>query len=123
VPAEARKPGTKRLVLIADDNRDSADSLALLLKIMGNEVGTAYDGEQAVEAAAALRPEVVVLGLGMPKLDGYEACRRIREQPWGQEEDRHRTAQAGFNQHMVKPVDPDVLMNLLASLPSEQGTC
>ena len=119
--------------MIADDNRDSADSLALLLKIMGNEVGTAYDGEQAVEAAAALRPEVVVLDLGMPKLNGYEACRRIREQPWGQgmflialtgwgqEEDRHRTAEAGFNQHMVKPVDPDVLMKLLASLSSEPG--
>jgi PAS domain S-box-containing protein len=132
-PGEARKPGTKHRVLIADDNRDSADSLALLLKILGNEVGTAYDGEQAVEAAAALRPEVVVLDLGMPKLDGYEACRRIREQPWGQgmflialtgwgqEEDRQRTAEAGFNQHMVKPVDPDALMKLLASRSSEPG--
>jgi CheY-like chemotaxis protein len=132
-PGKAHKPGTNRRVLIADDNRDSADSLALLLKIMGNEVGTAYDGEQAVEAAAALRPEVVVLDIGMPKLDGYEACRRIREQPWGQgmflialtgwvqAEDRQRTAEAGFNQHMVKPVDPDVLMKLIASLSSEQG--
>jgi PAS domain S-box-containing protein len=132
-PDEEHKPGTKCRVLIADDNRDSADSLAMLLQIMGNEVGTAYDGEQAVEAAAALRPEVVVLDLGMPKLDGYEACRRIREQPWGrgmflialtgwgQEEDRHRTAEAGFNQHMVKPVDPDVLMKLLASRSSGQG--
>ena len=134
IPAgQDQKSASKCRVLIADDNRDSADSLALLLKIMGNEVGTAYDGEQAVEAAAALRPEVVVLDLGMPKLNGYEACRRIREQPWGQgmflialtgwgqEEDRHRTAEAGFNQHMVKPVDPDVLMKLLASLSSEPG--
>jgi PAS domain S-box-containing protein len=132
-PGEAHKPGAKHRVLIADDNRDSADSLALLLKIMGNEVGTAYDGEQAVEAAAALRPEVVVLDLGMPKLNGYEACRRIREQPWGQgmflialtgwgqEEDRQRTAEAGFNQHMVKPVDPDVLMKLLDSRSPEHG--
>ena len=116
-----------------DDNRDSADSLAMLLKIMGHEVGTAYDGEQAVEAAGTLRPEVVLLDIGMPKLNGYDACRRIREQPWGQgmflialtgwgqEEDRRRTEEAGFNHHMVKPVDPAVLMKLLASLPSEGG--
>jgi len=104
----------------------------MLLQIMGNEVDTAYDGEQAVEAAASLRPEVVVLDLGMPKLNGYEACRRIREQPWGremflialtgwgQEEDRLRTAEAGFNCHMVKPADPETLMKLLASLSSER---
>ena len=68
-----------------DDNRDSADSLSMLLEIMGNEVRTAYDGEQAVEAAEAMRPEVVLLDIGMPKLDGYEVCRRIREQPWGRD--------------------------------------
>ena len=112
-----------------DDNQDSTDSLAMLLKIMGNEVGMAYDGEQAVEAAEAMRPDVVLLDIGMPKLDGYGACRRIREQPWGhgmflvaltgwgQEEDRRRTEEAGFNRHMIKPVDPAALMKLLASLP------
>ncbi len=130
---EQPKPVTTRRILIVDDNRDSADSLAMLLKIMGNEVGTAYDGEQAVEAAGALRPDVVLLDIGMPKLNGYDACRRIREQPWGQgmflialtgwgqEEDRRRTEEAGFDQHIVKPVDPAALMKLLASLSAEQG--
>ena len=115
-------------ILIVDDNHDSADSLAMLLQIMGHEVGTAYDGEEAVEAAGALQPDVVLLDIGMPKLNGYDACRRIREQPWGkgmflialtgwgQEEDRRRTEEAGFNHHMVKPVDPAALMKLLASL-------
>jgi PAS domain S-box-containing protein len=127
------RPAPKRRVLIVDDNRDSADSLTMLLQIMGHEVGTAYDGEQAVEAAGALRPEVVLLDIGMPKLNGYDACRRIREQPWGQgmflialtgwgqQEDRRRTEEAGFNHHMVKPVDPSVLIELLASHSSEGG--
>ena len=130
---EEPKPATKCRILIVDDNRDSADSLAMLLKIMGNEVGTAYDGEQAVEAAGTFRPDVVLLDIGMPKLNGYDACRRIREQPWGkgmvlialtgwgQEEDRRRTEEAGFDHHMVKPVDPAALMKLLASLSAEQG--
>jgi PAS domain S-box-containing protein len=121
------QPVTKCRILIVDDNRDSADSLAMLLEIFGNEVGTAYDGEEAVEAAGALRPEVVLLDIGMPKLNGYDACRRIRQQPWGQEmflialtgwgqdEDRRRTEEAGFNFHIVKPVDPAALMKLLAS--------
>jgi PAS domain S-box-containing protein len=128
---DGRLPAPKRRILIVDDNHDSADSLARLLKVMGHEVGTAYDGEQAVEAAEALRPEVALLDIGMPKLNGYDACRRIREQPWGQgmflialtgwgqEEDRRRTEEAGFNHHVVKPVDLAVLMKLLASLPSE----
>jgi PAS domain S-box-containing protein len=127
------KPATKCRILIVDDNQDSADSLAMLLKIKGYEVGTAYDGEQAVEAAGTLRPDVVLLDIGMPKLNGYEACCRIREQPWGQgmflialtgwgqEEDRRRTEEAGFNEHMVKPVDPAALMKLLAGLSAEQG--
>jgi CheY-like chemotaxis protein/two-component sensor histidine kinase len=130
---DEQEPATKCRILIVDDNQDSADSLAMLLTIMGNEVGTAYDGEQAVEAAEAIRPDVVLLDIGMPKLNGYDACRRIREQPWGQgmflialtgwgqEEDRRRTEAAGFNRHMVKPVDPDVLLKLLAALSSEPG--
>ena len=105
----------------------------MLLQLMGHTVHTAYDGEQAFEAARTLRPEIVLLDIGMPKLDGYEACRRIREQPWGQgmflialtgwgqEEDRRCTEEAGFNHHIVKPVDPAMLMKLLASLPSERG--
>jgi PAS domain S-box-containing protein len=129
---EEPKPATKCRILIVDDNQDSADSLAMLLKIKGYEVATAYDGEQAVEAAGTLRPDVVLLDIGMPKLNGYDACWRIRQQPWGQgmflialtgwgqEEDRRRTEEAGFNEHMVKPVDPAALMKLLASLSAEQ---
>jgi len=130
---EAQEPAAKWRILIVDDNQDSADSLAMLLEIMGNEVRTAYDGEQAVEAAEAIRPDVVLLDIGMPKLNGYDACRRIREQPWGkgmflialtgwgQEEDRRRTEEAGFDRHMVKPADAAVLMKLVASLSSEHG--
>jgi PAS domain S-box-containing protein len=126
-------PVPNRRLLVVDDNRDSADSLAVLLELHGHEVATAYDGEQAVEAAATLRPEVVLLDLGMPRLNGYDACRRIREQPggremylialtgWGQKEDRRRTEAAGFDHHIVKPVDPAALMNLLASLPPGAG--
>ena len=92
---------------------------------MGNETRTAYDGLEAVEAAEAFRPDVVLLDIGLPKLNGYEACRRIREQPWGkgvtivavtgwgQEEDRRRSQEAGFDHHLVKPVDPADIMGLL----------
>jgi CheY-like chemotaxis protein len=111
--------------LIVDDNTDGADLLAALLERMGNEVHVAYDGEQAVAAEAEFRPDVVLLDLGLPKLNGYEACRRIREQSvgrrvlmiaqtgWGQVEDRQRTREAGFDHHMVKPLDPQALRKLL----------
>jgi PAS domain S-box-containing protein len=130
---DRQPPATRWRILIVDDNQDSADSLAMLLQIMGNEVGTAYDGEQAVEAAEAIRPDVALLDIGMPKLNGYDTCRRMREQPWGKgmflialtgwgrAEDRRRADEAGFNLHMVKPVDPDVLMKLLASWSREHG--
>jgi PAS domain S-box-containing protein len=128
VPARARR----RRVLVVDDNEDGADSLAMLLRLGGHEAHTAHDGLAAVEAAQRLRPDVVLLDIGLPGLNGYEACRRIREQPWGrdlklvavtgwgQEEDRHRSREAGFDTHVVKPVDPDVLQTLLASLPASQ---
>jgi CheY-like chemotaxis protein/two-component sensor histidine kinase len=115
-------------ILIVDDNRDGADSLAMMLKVMGNDTRTAYDGEEAVTASREFQPEVVLLDLGLPKLNGYEACRRIRKLPggdklviiaqtgWGQDEDRKLTRQAGFNAHLVKPVDYDSLMNLLVGL-------
>ena len=132
VPAveDANPDVPKRRVLIVDDNRDSADSLAMLLRIMGHEVATAYDGEQAVVTAAASRPEVVLLDIGMPKVNGYDVCSRIRRERWGtdmllvaltgwgQEDDRRRTEDAGFNQHMVKPVDAGALLKLLDSLSS-----
>jgi CheY-like chemotaxis protein len=119
---------TSHRILIVDDNRDAATSLATLLTIIGNEIQTAHDGLEAVEAAATFRPEVVLLDIGLPKLNGYDVCRRIREQPWGKDmvlvaltgwgldEDRRQAKDAGFDLHMVKPVDFDALMSLLAGL-------
>ncbi len=119
-------------ILIVDDNRDSADSLAMMLQFMGNEIRTAYDGQEAVAVAGDFRPDVVLLDIGLPKLNGYEACRRIRVQPWGkdlvliavtgwgQDEDRRRSHEAGFDHHMVKPVDPHVLRKLLSGLEADE---
>jgi len=115
----------QRRILIVDDNRDSADSLALLLKITGNKTYMAHDGLEAVELIEKHRPEVVLLDIGLPTLDGHEVCRRVREQPWGkdivvialtgwgQEDDRRKSEEAGFNGHLVKPVDYDKLLELL----------
>jgi PAS domain S-box-containing protein len=120
---------TAHRILVVDDSRDSADSFALLLRMMGNETCTAYDGEEAVAAADSFRPDVIMLDIGLPKLNGYEACRRIRglepgkemiiiaQTGWGQEADRQRTYEAGFDHHLVKPVDPQALMELLRSQP------
>jgi PAS domain S-box-containing protein len=124
-PAEPM-PTTSHRVLIVDDNRDAAASLGMLLRITGNEIQTVHDGLAAVEAAASFRPDVVLLDIGLPRLNGYDACRRIREQPWGkamllvaltgwgQEEDRRLSKDAGFDHHLVKPVDFAALMGLLA---------
>ena len=117
-------------VLVADDLRDSADSLGLLIELMGHTVEIAYDGEEALRAAERFRPDIVLLDLGMPKLDGFEVSRRIRAAPWsesvrlvaqsgwGQEEDRRRTAEAGFDHHLVKPIDPAALEALMQTLAS-----
>jgi PAS domain S-box-containing protein len=122
-------------ILIVDDNRDAADSLGMMLRFMGNDIRTAYDGEEAVRAAEEFRPQVMLLDIGMPKLSGYDACRSIREQPWGKsmvliavtgwgnEEDKRKAKDAGFDRHMVKPAAPDELMQLLASLHEQsQGS-
>jgi CheY-like chemotaxis protein len=123
----------RRRVLVVDDLRDAADSLTALLRTLGHEVHVAYDGEAAIAAAESHRPDTVLLDLGMPKLNGYETCRLIRAQPWGksicivaltgwgQEADRQRTTQAGFNHHLVKPVDTADLMELLAPVTREIG--
>jgi CheY-like chemotaxis protein len=115
-------------ILVVDDNEDSALSLAMMLQLMGHDTHTAHDGLQALAAAEAFRPDVALLDIGLPRLSGYDACRRIRERPWGsgmvlialtgwgQEEDRCRSREAGFNFHMVKPVDPAALEKLLAGL-------
>ena len=120
----------QRRVLIVDDNRDSADSLAMLMEITGNKTYMAHDGVEAVAAVEKYRPEVVLLDIGLPGMDGHEVCRRVREQPWGkdivvialtgwgQEDDRRKSEEAGFNGHLVKPVDYDKLLELLASLTS-----
>ena len=122
-PEEAR-PASRR-ILVVDDNRDSAESLALLLQVTGNDVRTAFDGLEAVEEAERFRPDVVLLDIGMPRLNGYEAARRIRDEPWGkemlliaqtgwgQEEDRRRSQEAGFDAHLTKPVDHLKLLKLL----------
>jgi signal transduction histidine kinase/CheY-like chemotaxis protein len=127
---------TARRILVVDDNRDSALSLALLLRLSGHETHTAFDGLEAVEAAATFKPDVILLDIGLPKLNGYEACRRIREQPsgksmvlialtgWGQDEDRRKSQEAGFDFHLIKPVGLVALAKLLAELlptPARSG--
>lgn len=124
----AENPPTERRILIVDDNRDSADSLAMLLEITGNKTFMAHDGLEAIAAVEKHRPEVVLLDIGLPKLTGHDVCRRVREHPWGkdivvialtgwgQEEDRRKSEEAGFNGHLVKPVDYDELLELLSSL-------
>ena len=133
-PPQAREPYdaepdamVQRRILLVDDNRDSADSLAMLLKVMGHEVRIAHDGLEAVEGAATFQPHVILLDIGLPRLNGYEAARRIREQQrhkdltlvaltgFGQDEDRRRAEEAGFDAHMVKPVDFAALAKLLAA--------
>jgi PAS domain S-box-containing protein len=117
-----------RRVLIVDDNADAADILAMLLRVGGHDVRTAHDGPAALETAAAFRPEVVLLDIGLPLMDGYQVARRLREQDgakqalvvaltgYGQEEDRRRAEEAGFDAHLVKPTDPAALQRLVASL-------
>jgi CheY-like chemotaxis protein len=124
---------TSRRVLVADDNRDAAISLATILKMMGHNVQTANDGMEAVTLAGEFFPDVLFLDIGMPRLNGYEACRRIREQPWGrrlylvaltgwgQEEDRARSKEAGFDAHLVKPLEPMTLHQLLADMPDKSA--
>ena len=117
-----------RRVLVADDNVDAAEMVATLLEMHGCDVRTAFDGQQAVQEAERFRPELILLDLGMPRVDGYEACRRIRAEAWGglplivaltgwgQQEDRRRSALAGFDAHLVKPADPDTLYQLARDL-------
>ena len=125
---ESPAPKSDLRILIVDDNRDGADSLAMMLEVMGNETRIAYDGQEGVDVARVWRPDLILLDIGLPKLNGYEACRRIRAQPggegaviiavtgWGQEEDRRRSKEAGFDHHLVKPVDPVTLTKLLLDL-------
>jgi PAS domain S-box-containing protein len=124
--AAPRQP--TRRVLVVDDNRDSAESLAMLLEFLGHDVRLAIDGDGALAQAQAFRPEIALLDIGMPGMNGYEVAQRIREQPelqqivlialtgWGQDEDRRRSQAAGFNHHLTKPADFDALERLLADM-------
>jgi len=119
-----------RRILVVDDNRDAADSLGLLLKVLGAEVRVARDGAEALEAYSSYDPAVVLLDIGMPGMDGYEVARRIRAQSpgprptivaltgWGQENDRREAREAGFDHHMVKPAEIGALKELLRSIPA-----
>jgi PAS domain S-box-containing protein len=116
----------RRRLLVVDDNRDAADSLAAMLRLSGHAVQVAYDGASAMTLAETARPDVIVLDLGMPQTSGYDVARWVRRQPWGggvrlialtgwgQDEDRRRTREAGFDLHLTKPVDPDRLVAVLA---------
>ena len=132
VPHPVREPSRPGLasslrILVVDDNRDTADSLAMLLRNSGSEVRTAYDGLEALEVANGFRPDVGLLDIGLPKADGHEVARRLRMEPWGKqmrliaitgwssEADRARSASAGFDHHLVKPLDPALLTELLGS--------
>jgi PAS domain S-box-containing protein len=127
-PTAAAEPPRPRRILIVDDNEDSATSLAMLLEITGNETYTAHDGAAALDLVETHRPEVVLLDIGLPNLNGYEVCRRIRERPWGkemvlialtgwgQDEDRRKSREAGFDGHLVKPFNHSALTSLLTTL-------
>jgi PAS domain S-box-containing protein len=129
----AAPAGSVHRILVVDDNLDAATTLAEMLELMGHETRTAHDGLEALAAAAAFRPDLILLDLGMPKLDGYETSRRIRQEPWGartvlvaltgwgQEEDRRRSRDAGFDEHLVKPVELAALEKLLAGLKTCRG--
>jgi CheY-like chemotaxis protein len=117
-------------VLVADDNRDAADSLQRVLAMYGHEVRVAYDGDTALRLGKEFRPKVAVLDIAMPGSDGYDVARAIRRQQgaditlvaltgWGQDTDRRRAIESGFDYHLVKPIDPDELNQLLAELAAK----
>ena len=120
------KPENRQRVLVVDDNRDAAESLGMLLEMEHCEVSVAFDGKQALEALDTFKPDIALLDIGMPGMDGYELARRIRATPrgsklvlvaltgWGQADDKKRAADAGFDQHLTKPVDPDQLTQVIA---------
>jgi signal transduction histidine kinase/CheY-like chemotaxis protein len=121
-------PIVSRRILVVDDNEDSAESLSVLLRLNGHLVESAHDGRHALEAAERFRPDVMLLDLGMPGMNGYEVCREIRNKPWGgdilliaqtgwgQDQDRQRTRDAGFDGHLTKPIDHDRLEEILTDL-------
>jgi CheY-like chemotaxis protein len=133
-PSHVSKRSVAPLRIVAvDDNRDAVDSLAKILRMKGHDVRTGYDGIEAVELAADFRPQVVLLDIGLPRLNGYEVAQRMRKLPggskivlvavtgWGQDEDRKRSEASGFDMHLVKPVDPLALDQLIANIDDSQA--
>jgi len=131
-PSGLRSPHFSLNVLVVDDNVDAAESLALLLKTLGHEATTAYDGPQAIEAARAVSPDLVICDLGMPGMSGYKVAEVLRARPefrrvrlvaltgFGSPDDRRRSQEAGFDEHLVKPVAPETLEKVLHSLPASR---
>jgi CheY-like chemotaxis protein len=125
-PRPGPERALRRRVLIADDNRDAAESLAMLLQMEGHEVTVVHDGREAVTAFEKMRPDAALLDIGMPGLNGYEIARIIRRAPhgrdvtlvavtgWGQDNDKAQATEAGFNHHFTKPVEPDAITALLS---------
>jgi CheY-like chemotaxis protein len=121
-------------VLVVDDNRDAAESLAMILEMSGAQVAVALDGPQALDKVRSFAPDIVLMDIGMPGMDGYEVARRLRADAatrelllvaltgWGQAEDRERAMQVGFDQHLTKPVDPEALTEVLALRRESAGT-
>jgi two-component system CheB/CheR fusion protein len=131
---ERCRPAQQCRILVVDDSRDAADSLAMMLRLRGHDTDVAHDGVEAVQAAATCRPAVVLLDIGMPRMNGYEAARSIRGQPWGeamvlvaltgwgQDEDKQRAIEAGFDHHLTKPVETAALERLLTLVtPTPHG--
>lgn len=128
LPANEPHDAPRRRILVVDDSRDAALSLAMLLRMTGHETCTAHDGLEALNVAREFRPDVMLLDIGLPKMNGYNVCRHIRQQPWGgnlviialtgwgQEQDKREAREAGFDFHLVKPVNPPDLETLLAGL-------
>ena len=131
--ANLTRPTAHLRILVADDNVDSAEILTMLLTLQGYDTKTTHDGDAALDVAATFRPDVILLDIGMPKLNGYEVCRRIRQQAWGksmmviamtgwgQEDDKRKSQAAGFDFHLVKPVDLDVLFKLLSGATAKDS--
>ncbi|HEX9945131.1 MAG TPA: PAS domain-containing protein [Thermoanaerobaculia bacterium] len=132
-PDAAERAAAGLRILVVDDNEDSAESLAVWLRLIGHDARTAHDGPRALEMAMEFHPEVVLLDIGMPGMNGYDVARRLRQEPatqkamivamtgWGQEEDRRRSQEAGFDRHLVKPVDPKGLNDLLARIAARRA--
>jgi signal transduction histidine kinase/CheY-like chemotaxis protein len=130
-PQHAVAPGRRLRILVADDNRDAAQTLAMLLRLDGHDVRAVHDGAEALTLGDAFHPQLLLLDIGMPVLDGYETARQVRERPWGrkaqlvaltgwgQDSDRRKALNAGFDHHLVKPAEPDALRAVIDSIVAE----